>query len=86
MVWDRGILETFKSRVSTIGQAEQGRCIQAVGIGALRGTFEWNGKVTRINLKDVLVIPSLSLNIISVAKLSAHNLKVVFAEDHCGIL
>ena len=39
----------------------------------------------RISLRDVLVIPSLSMNIISVSKLSANNLKVVFAQDHCEI-
>jgi len=85
MVWDQDILESFEMKPSAINQAEKGRCIEAVGVGALKGVYEWDGKVGRISLKDVLLIPSLSLNIISVAKLSANGLKVAFAKDLCVI-
>lgn len=85
MVWNQDILESFEKRTSAINQAEKGRCIEAVGTGALFAVFHSKGKVGRITLRDVLVVPSLSINIISVAKLSANNLRVVFEKDQCDI-
>jgi hypothetical protein len=89
MVRSPSVLENFHADMSSIGQAEEGRRLRSIGCGILKCELavEPGLKAGRVyaQLKDVLVVPSLSVNILSVAKLSEHNFKVVFNGQSCSI-
>jgi transposase InsO family protein len=92
MVKDLEFLEFFEEKQKTVGQAEKGRTISSIGIGRLKCELmrchsPWGkARNVRLNLRDVLVVPSLSVNIISVRKLSHSNFKVAFNKEGCEVL
>jgi hypothetical protein len=82
MISDGRHLVNLLRESRSISQAEEGRTMTSVGLGTLNGYTRAN---TRISLKDVIVVPSLSMNIISVAKLCLNNYHVTFESDNCLI-
>lgn len=73
-----------------INQAEVGRKIASPGFGTLRGIIrEENSQLRKIDLDvvltDIMIVPSLCMNIISVSKLCDHNYHVFFEKDKCII-
>ena len=78
-------------RSNLINQAEEGRKIASPGFGTLRGTIrEEIGQSRRkidkdIVLTNIMIVPSLCMNIISVSKLCDHNYRVSFDNNKCTI-
>lgn len=78
-------------RSNLINQAEEGRKIASVGFGTLRGRIreeygQSRRKIDRnIVLKNIMIVPSLCMNIISVSKLCDYNYHVSFENDSCTI-
>jgi transposase InsO family protein len=74
-----------------ITQAEEGRKIASLGFGTLRGKIRVDhGQLRRkidvdVVLTDIMIVPSLCMNIISVSKLCDHNYRVSFEKDMCII-
>ena len=74
-----------------INQAEIGRRLTSPGLGTLSGLIQMSEKKSgkfykNLTLKNVMVVPSLCMNIISVAKLCEHGYKVDFKKDTCTVL
>ena len=64
-----------------------GHSQDAVGIGTvILGAEQLSGDVKRCRLKDVLYVPKLTFNLISVAKVTSANKRIIFKEDGCQIL
>ena len=64
-----------------IQQAEHGRELVSVGRGTVKGKTVPDG--ISISLTDVMLIPAMELNIISVRKLCSKGYLVTFKEDQC---
>ena len=86
MIWNHEMLESFQLENRNVSQAEKGRNLNTMGVGTFRGlikkenlseTNNW----THIQLNDVLVIPSLSTNILSVSKLCDSQFRTEFSSD-----
>jgi hypothetical protein len=74
-----------------INQAEEGRRLTSPALGTLSGLIQMSEKKSgkfykNLTLKNVMVVPSLCMNIISVAKLCEHGYKVDFKKNICMVL
>uniref|UniRef100_A0A6V7IJ77 Retrovirus-related Pol polyprotein from transposon TNT 1-94 n=1 Tax=Bracon brevicornis TaxID=1563983 RepID=A0A6V7IJ77_9HYME len=54
--------------------------------GTVKVTFEINGKQTNIFLKDVLYVPDLRLNLLSIGKICDNGYKVVFEKNGVSMI
>jgi hypothetical protein len=88
MVSDSTILDNFQPDSRTIGQAEKGRRLESIGIGDLSCHLGSGNGIPGLRLKlcNVLVIPTLSMNIVSGRKLTESGLTMVFRADVCEVL
>ena len=67
-------------------QIGDGRVLKGIGTGCINIKTSLPGnKMKQICLNDVLHVPELSFNLISVAKASANGRRVTFADDTCKI-
>ena len=76
-------MKTFSAEKKRIQQAEIGREITAVGVGVVKG--EINDSNVKITLSNVLLVPSMGFNILSVKKLCSNGYKVIFYENMCKV-
>ena len=67
-------------------QIGDGRVLKGVGTGCINiKTSLPNNEIKNICLQDVLHVPELSFNLISVSKASANGRRVIFTDDACRI-
>ena len=62
-----------------------GRVVKAIGVGSINLRQVVNGVETNGTLQDVLHVPELLCNLLSVSKMAANGLSVNFCGDECVI-
>lgn len=80
LVNDKNYFSSFKTLESpiNIAVAKDGHYLQAVGIGNLNVLSNINNKQIKCNIQNVLYVPHLRKNLLSVKRLEMSNIKVVF--------
>lgn len=87
MVFDPSILFDFKPFASPqhISTAKAGDPILATGYGSIRAQFDYQGSITNVTLINVLLVPDLDVNLLSVSKLVDAGIKLNFLLDLCTL-
>jgi len=85
MVWNQKILHSMVPANCNISQAENGRDLNGTAIGEVSCQHKCGQNSTILHLKDVILVPALRMNILSVAKLVAHHHRVQFTKSNCTI-
>lgn len=67
----------------TITTAKAGDVLTAKGKGSIRATFKYDSLISVVTFNDVLYVPDLDSNLLSVSKLMDGNVSVSFTKDHC---
>lgn len=75
-------LSMFDSPQS-ITTAKAGHTIQAIGKGSIRVSFKFDNNLSIVTFNDVLYVPDLDSNLLSVSKLMDSNVTVSFDKDQC---
>lgn len=63
-----------------------GESLKAEGIGTVKLTVGEHENPVELTLKDVLYIPTLSTNLLSIRKITQNKLRVLFDNDECKIV
>lgn len=66
-----------------IGSAKSGSFLQSLGHGNLTLKFILNGKISSYTLRDVLYVPELETDLVSVSKLEDDGLQLHFRQSKC---
>lgn len=66
-----------------ITTAKAGHSIQATGKGSIRVSFKLDNNLSVVTFNDVLYVPDLDSNLLSVGKLMDSNVTVSFTKDRC---
>lgn len=66
-----------------ITTAKAGEALRAIGKGSIRATFKYDSNISVVTLNDVLYVPDLDSNLLSVSKLMDSNVSVSFTKDRC---
>lgn len=63
-------------------------CIQAIGIGDIpvRVRINNTSNLIDVTFKDVLYVPDIAANLLSVAKITSNDVKVMFTGNECSII
>jgi cell division cycle protein 20 (cofactor of APC complex)/ATP-binding cassette subfamily B (MDR/TAP) protein 1 len=63
-------------------------CIQAIGIGDIpvRVRINNTSNLIDVTFKDVLYVPDIAANLLSVAKITSNDVKVMFTGNECNII
>ena len=83
MVGKIELMNEFSLERTIIEQAEEGRNLISPGKGEVNVKIIPSG--ISLKLRDVMLIPSMGLNILSVKKLCTYGYKVIFTEKYCVI-
>ena len=77
---------TYLSKPECVNLGD-GHQASAVAVGTVVFDIQQSsGKVTKCKIRDVLYVPKLTYNLLSVAKVTRENKKVVFTSEGCKIL
>lgn len=84
MTCRRDILADFKTQPPEYITVANNQTIASEGVGNCQILLE--GDTTPTSIKDVLYVPKLSVNLLSVSKCTSCNYKIVFKENSADIL
>ncbi|CAF0767559.1 unnamed protein product [Brachionus calyciflorus] len=90
------IIEDFKSseeentlkdeKAKSTIKVGDGRSLKVQGIGDIHSQINLKGQLKNIKIKDVLFVPDLSVNLISIEKLSQKGYHMIFDKESCMIV
>ncbi|CAF1077662.1 unnamed protein product, partial [Brachionus calyciflorus] len=63
-----------------------GRDLEVIGIGNIEAKITSRNELKSLTLTNVLFVPELSVNLISIGKLSNKGYKILFEKDKCNIM
>ena len=88
MSGDEDLCKHFSKAIKPIDvQVGNGSVLQAISVGDIIVNVNLpNGGSRRCTLKDVLYVPNLAFNLLSVSKLTKNNYSIVFRDNKCNIL
>ena len=87
MCVDRGYFETLNTSVKQVVYLADGKKTTTEGIGSCKLVWESSeGERCNVLLSDMMYVPQFETNLISVKKLAAKGVKLVFDADGCRIL
>lgn len=83
--FDNATFKHIPHRNVVLGNNE---CIQAIGIGDIPVRVRINNasNVIDVTFKDVLYVPDIAANLLSVAKITSNDVKVMFNGNECSII
>ncbi|CAF0876109.1 unnamed protein product [Brachionus calyciflorus] len=79
------MFKTLKTHYSTI-KVGDGRPLKVHGIGDIHSQINLKGQLKKIKIKDVFFVPDLSVNLISIGKLSQKGYQIIFDKESCRIM
>jgi hypothetical protein len=81
---DKDMFEILKKYSSTV-KVGDGRKLQVKGFGQIECDIITNDNKKKLNITEVLFVPDLSTNLISIGILSKKGFEITFKEDKCII-
>ncbi|CAF0996316.1 unnamed protein product [Brachionus calyciflorus] len=63
-----------------------GRDLEVMGIGNIKAKIKSKNDLKSITIENVLYVPELSVNLISIGKLSRKGFKIIFEREKCNIV
>ena len=81
---ERNVFETLDHSVTGLDEVGEGKLAQSLGLGTIRGSTVIDRKRVPVIFNNVLFVPALICNLISVCKARRSAFRVTFDEDKTG--
>ena len=84
MTWEKELFHEYKELSGSTVKLGDGRTVEAMGEGTVKVSV-YRGKLHTLSMKNVLHVPELSCNLMSVRQITDRRFHITFKNDRCQI-
>ena len=86
MTWEKELFHEYKELLGSTVKLGDGRTVEAMGEGTVKvSVYRGDGKLHTLSMKNVLHVPELSCNVMSVRKITDRGFLITFKNNSCQI-